>query len=56
MKFMVHFVEGGEAKTIEFDCADMETCRKAANQWRVGQGKIGRKIQIKGIFDCELMP
>lgn len=35
MKFAVEYIQNNVACYQEWDCADLETCKKAVNQWRV---------------------
>lgn len=45
MKALVKYQEGGLNKSIEFDAFDLDTIKKAANQWRVKE-LINRKRRI----------
>jgi hypothetical protein len=56
IKFNVGYTEGvGRSmlfNTIVIEAADLETCKKAANQWRVTWRVAGKLINILSILEA----
>jgi hypothetical protein len=51
MKFRVTYKENSTADCIVFEAADLETVKKAVNQWRVNELRLKkRQIDIVSIF------
>lgn len=46
MKFLVEYTQNNVECSIDFEAADLQTCKKAVNQWRANKLKGGRKDKI----------
>ncbi len=51
MKFIVKYIQGNTRREKEIDCADLNTCKTWANQWRVQQYRCGNPVDILEILD-----
>jgi hypothetical protein len=54
MKYNVIYIENGKRENIEFEVADLDTCRIAVNQWRVNERRLKKRIiQIVDIIPID---
>ncbi len=53
-KFLVKYFLYPKDEEIIFECADLETCKKAVAQWKVNEKRLkGNKIYIDSIEEKE---